>query len=446
MRCTVERRCFGFCLALILLAAGASAADNETGNSIRNLEIGFEQRVRNENWNNLFDFSNGADDEREQIRYRTRVWAKAPLTSTIDLFVGLNQETNQKFGMVNRFDEVVFDNAYLDFKRLFVNGLSLRVGRQDLIRGEGFLLLEGNPGDGSRSIYFNAVNLAYSFRKSKLELLGILNPKRDRFLPRFHDQRKILPEWDEQAVGLYYTDNNLSRTSLEGYYFYKKEVNDYRPRTHPQFQPDRHVSTLGGRVVQKIAKPWTAVSEFAAQWGAQHPGVPIASWAGYGYVKRTFDRPWKPYALGGYWSFAGDNPATRDRIEGWDPIFGRWPKWSELYIYSQFPEVGVGYWTNTSMWQAEAGFAPRKPLGLRFTYYHMGAFHPFSQRGPFGSGTRRGEMFQARVDLAAGPNWKGHVLYEVMPPGNFYRDRGTAYFLRFEVIYQVKATLRAGAL
>jgi hypothetical protein len=285
MGCTVGKRLWRACPAFLLLGAGASAADPEP--DIRHIELGFEQRVRNENWNNLFDFSHGADDEREQVRYRTRVWARAPLSRTIDLFVGLNQETNQKFGKVNKFDEVVFDNAYLDFKKLFVKGLSLRIGRQDLIRGEGFLMLEGNPGDGSRSIYFNAANLAYSFRKSKLELLGILNPKRDRFLPRFHDQRKILPEWDEQAVGFYYTDNNLSRTSIETYYFYKKEVNDYRPSSHPQFQPDRHVSTLGGRVVQRISKPWSATTEWAAQWGAQHPGIPIASWAGYGYLKRT---------------------------------------------------------------------------------------------------------------------------------------------------------------
>ena len=64
------------------------------------------------------------------------------------------------------------------------------------MKGEGFLLFEGDAGDGSRSIYFNAVNLAYSWKKSKLELIGIMSPKRDRMLPRFNDQHKILQDWD----------------------------------------------------------------------------------------------------------------------------------------------------------------------------------------------------------------------------------------------------------
>ena len=34
-------------------------------------------------------------DLRNQIRWRTRLWMNAPVTSNIDFFVGLNQETNQ---------------------------------------------------------------------------------------------------------------------------------------------------------------------------------------------------------------------------------------------------------------------------------------------------------------------------------------------------------------
>jgi len=37
-------------------------------------EFGFEQRVRNEDWNNITDYSDKSNDEREQMRYRTRGW------------------------------------------------------------------------------------------------------------------------------------------------------------------------------------------------------------------------------------------------------------------------------------------------------------------------------------------------------------------------------------
>lgn len=434
-------------VACAALATIAGAQQPESATSARVFEFGFEQRVRNENWNNLYDFSGTGDDEREQIRYRTRVWTRAPITSSIEAFVGLNQETNQRFHSVNKFDEVIIDSAYLDFKRLFVKGLTLRVGRQDFIRGEGFILLEGNPGDGSRSIYFNAVDLAYSFKKSKLELIGILNPKQDRFFPRIHDQHKPLIDYDEQALGFYYTDNNLKKTSLEAYSFYKKEIRDRRAFLNPQLQPDRHVTTTGGRVVHRMSPKWSATGEFALQWGAQHPNIKTSGWGGYGYLKRTFQHPWKPYAMGGYWGMSGDDPATKDRLEGWNPIFSRWPKWSELYLYTLWREVGVGYWTNISMWQGEAGFAPAKPLDFRVTYYHMDSFHPFEgSPSLYGSGTRRGEMFQARMGVRAGKNWQGHVLWENILPGGFYRGQDNAYFLRFEIIYQIKGALRLGSM
>jgi hypothetical protein len=411
------------------------------------VDFGFEQRVRNENWNNILDYSDQADDQRNQIRYRTRVWMKAPLGSKVDFFVGLNQETNQKLGKDNAFDEVIFDAAYLDFKQLFVKGLSLRVGRQNLMRGEGFILLEGNPGDGSRSIYFNGFDLAYARKKAKIEVLGILNPREDRLLPRINPQKKPLQDWNDQALGVYYTNANRKRTSFEAYYFYKKEVKDYLPVKNPQFQPDRHVHTAGGRVVELLTPKWSATGEFATQWGAQHPNTKISAWSGYSYLKRNFTNSWKPYALFGYWAMSGNNPATPGTIGNWDPIFSRWPKWSELYIYSQVREVGVGYWTNLGMWQAETGFSPRKPLNCRLTYYRMNALHPFpGDQRYFGDGTGRGDNIQGRLDFLLNRSLSGHVLYEHQLPGNFYRVQNQGYFLRFEMIYQVKGSVSVNRL
>lgn len=430
-------------LIFVLASASSSSLLSQTAGE-RTLEWGFEQRVRNENWDNIMDCNDSLQDLRNQIRYRTRLWTNIPVSNDIDFYVGLNQETNQivRTRAPWRVDEVIFENAYVDFKKLFVKGLSLRVGRQNLIRGEGFLLLEGNPFDGSRSIYFNAANLAYSWKKSKLELIGILNPRQERFLPHFNDRRRPLIEWDEQALGLYYTDKNHARTSFESYYFYKKEVRDSRAPSNPQFRPDRHTHTAGGRAVHNLTKGFSLTGELALQWGRQHGGTDIRGWGGYGYAKHQFGGPLKPYLLGGWWGFSGDDPATRDRVEGWNPIFSRWPKWSELYLYTLFRETGVGYWTNLGMWQAETGFSPWKPLNCRATYYHMDSFHPFpGSPAIYGSGTARGHIYQGRVDLKAGPRWSGHVLWEHLLPGGFYSAKTPGYFLRFEVIFALKGAL-----
>jgi len=438
----VVYRFIAFSILGLALPAGAQTPPPEP--SV--IEAGVEQRVRNEHWNNLFDFSHKTDDEREQIRYRTRAWARLPLLSTVDLFVGLDQETNQKLGKDNQVDEVVFENLYLDFRRVFAKGLSLRVGRQNLVAGEGFLLRDGTPGDGSRSLYLNAATLAYEFRQSRLELIGILNPSRDRMLPVLNGCAKLLQDWDDQAVAAYYTDRNHKDTGIEAYYFYKKEVRDVLPKSNPQYQPDRHVSAAGARVVRQLGKHWSATGEYALQWGAQHGGRDIRAWGGYGYLKRTWDRRGKPYVLAGYSGMSGDDPKS-NRITGWDPLFSRWPKWSELYIYSQSREKAVGYWTNTSMWRAEAGMAVGRHGALRGTCYKMSAFHPFpGDPNIFSTGLNRGNMLQARYDLAFNPHWRAHALYEELLPGDYYTFAHHAYFVRFEVGYVLTGRFATHAL
>jgi hypothetical protein len=424
-------------------APAAAAPAAAAGQTL--FEYGFEQRVRNEDWNNLMDYNQNLNDKRAQVRYRSRLWMKAALNKDIDFSVGLNQETNEiiKPDKPFRFDEVIFETAYIDFKKLFVKGLSLRVGRQNIMKNEGFLIFEGNPGDGSRTTYFNAAVLAYSWKKSKLEFIGIDDPRTDRFLPRFHPPTRTLNDWSEQALGTYYTDGNLKNTSIEAYYFYKKEVRDQRAATHPLFQPDRHVSTVGGRVVQKFKKGWSATGEFGLQWGAQHPSTQISGRGGYAYVKKTFGAAAKNYVLAGYIGMSGDNPATTGKYEGWDPIFSRWPKYSELYIYSQVNEKAVAYWTNTGMWQMEAVYFPFKPVQCRFTLYHMDAFYPFKGNpATFGTGTARGNLPQVRVDYTRNARWKGHILYERLVPGSYYSVQSPSHFLRFEVTYTLTGIVK----
>ena len=284
--CGSPRALWALSTLLLLIPAAAPAQE------VPEARFGIEQRIRNENWNNLFDFSNLRDDQRNQIRYRSRVWAQLPF-GAVEFNVGLNSETNQKIGMNNTVDEAVFDTLNLNVRRLFAKGLSLKVGRQDLMRGEGLILFEGTSGDGSRSTYFNAIDLAYAFGKSKIEAIGILDPRQDRFLPRINDQHKFLQDWDEQALGLYYTGNHFTNTSIEAYFFHKKELHDRLAPADPQFQPDRRVETAGARLNQRLNPRWSVRAEVAGQWGVQHPTTPIRAWAAYGYFKRQSISPGK---------------------------------------------------------------------------------------------------------------------------------------------------------
>jgi hypothetical protein len=184
----------------------------------------------------------------------------------------------------------------------------------------------------------------------------------------------------------------------------------------------------------------------ATQWGAQHPNLTVSARGGYGYVKKTFGPNGRHYVLGGYIGMSGDDPATATKIENWEPLFSRWPKWSELYIYSQFRERAPSYWTNTGMWQAEMVYVPVRPVNVRLTYYRLQAYHPFNGNPvTFGTGTGRGDMPQVRVDYTPNKYWKFHGLYERLSPGSFYSIKSPSYFLRFEAIFTYTASLKVGA-
>lgn len=436
------------------LPAGRVASPAKTSDNRLLFQYGLEERIRTEDWNNAGDYDGRTDDERRHLRYRTRTWLSLG-NDDVEVYVRLVNEFKKQTLPDARLnmDEVFFDNLYIDIKKTPIPGLSVRVGRQDLNRGEGFILFDGSAGDGSRSAYFNAVDFKYARKKSTLELIGILDPRQDRFLPRIHNQSKYLNERDEQAVGLYYTDRNHKDTDVDAYYFHKKEVHDYRAATNAQFQPDRHIETLGARVVHRFTPSVSASGEFVSQWGAQHANpltsasaADIRAWGGYGYVKKTFAHRMKPYVLGGFWALSGDDPSTANRVEGFDPIFSRWPKWSELYVYSQVPEQGVAYWTNNRMFQAETGFTPWKPVTFRATFYTEDAFHTFAKGKPavFSNGTHRGENVQFRMDCTLTPSLKGHVLYESFAPGTFYTTQSNAYFFRAEIMYTFKGLLGLG--
>jgi len=416
--------------------------------------IGFEERVRSEEWNNITDHSDRVNDGHLHYRMRSRLWATYTLGPDLDLAAGLANENRKVVRPDAAYNgrEIFFETLSVAWR--FQPGWEVKAGRQDLMRGEGFVFMDGGGLDGSRSAYMNAVDLSRKLGKaSKLEFIAISDPRQDRYLPRVNDPAdpNLVPrltEWDEQVLALYYTGREAANTSVDAYYVYKTETRDYRAPGNAMFQPDRRLSTVGGRVDENLGGGWSANAELAWQWGSQAANAAqnlasrdIRAYAGYAHVKKALDAPWKPRFSLGYIALSGSDPHS-NTIGGWDPLFSRWPKWSELYIYSQPAEKGVGYWTNAGMVEAEVRVSPFPFLDLRGTYYHMAAFQaPAAVNGTFGAGKNRGDLWQARLDLKLDERLKGHVLYERLSPGDFYSVRNPGYFFRMEVTYTFRARI-----
>jgi hypothetical protein len=431
-------------LALVLLtvraataqpARGTNQPDESTAPSASEFRLGFEERFRLETWDNIVDHSAAAADHRSQWRFRTRAWAALRLGDRLGFAVGLNNESKGQGDprVPLTRDEAILETLWVDVRP--VRRLSVRAGRQNLQRGDGFILFDGTPGDGSRTAYVNGLDASYAFTaKASLEVIALSNPGRDAYLPVLADTRRALVEWDERLAGLYYTDTRRPGLDVQAYAFYKTERNDPRSPAHPQFQPDRQLGTVGVRVARSFGAAWTLTGEFAGQRGVQVPDIPIRAWGGYLNVRHRLAARWAPTILAGCTALSGDAPGTRT-IEQWDPVMSRWPKWSESYVYTLGPEVGTSYWTNIALWQAEVTMSPSKRTGLRATYYHLTALHPFAGSNPgFGSGNGRGDLVEARLDFTVRDALKGHVMYERLVPGTFYASRDPGYFFRVEML------------
>jgi hypothetical protein len=425
-------------LTLALPASRACAGDSDSLKSNR-LEVGVEERIRSENWGNLRDFSDTRSikgDVQHHVRYRSRAWAKLNLGPRTEAMVGLTDESRKITTPATDFtiDELVFETLYLSQR--FGDRVTVKAGRQNLARGEGILFLDGGPLDGSRMFYYNAVDAAVNLDaagKSRLDVVGISDPYRDKYLPRFNDKDRSLVEWNEAAVALFYSDTRVANTTLEGTYVFKKETFD-PDRGVARTQPDRKIQTFDARAVRRFTGGWTATLEAAGQTGDQTGADTQRGWALVSSVKKSFDAPWKPSLQVGWMGFSGDDSATT-RDEGWDPIFARGAKWSELYLYTLPGERGVGYWTNLSLLQVEVQAAPAKAVNLRATYYRMGAFHAFpGDPTVFATGKKRGDLLQFRADVKANDYLRGHLVGEHLSPGDYYVGQDPAWFWRVEVI------------
>ena len=472
------------------------------------ITYGFDERFRFEGYNNA-DFNSAKADRLNQLRMRTRPYVDINFNKYLEGYLrmgweGIKRTNDASYpsAAVNEqaspymAGELWFDNAYLKLKKFpGVENLSLQAGRFEIVRGDGWLFSDPSGVDGSREGYDNAFDLAYKHKNSNLELIGIDNPKYDEFFPVWNkfpiadasnpsnagtiknyeaskaQTGKQLQEWDQTALGAYYTNRQLKNTDLDGYTFFNKSYGDIRKQTYYTYLPDRHYTLFGGRAVQRAKRvPGLSVTgEFAYEAGTQDSmkaGVPnfaIRAWGGYGYAKKKFNVKTNPYVTAGFWALSGQDPKSRT-VSNFDPLFSRStnmsltgdaPSWSEFYIFSEGYEEGSYYWTNLKMAQVESGVTPAKRLTFVGGYAHLNAMQPFAVNpyhavgsvkpatptaGVFGTGTDRGQLAKVRMLYSITPSIQGYVNLEKFFPGNFYVPHNSGYWFRGEISYRFKGS------
>lgn len=424
-------------------------------------------RLRQEIWDNNFTLDTlntppaplGTTANRNFFRLKSSVWGKLDYDKTAALFLKLTNEMKyylpvsefrEPTGSTSRYveDELIFDNLYAEFnlKKPLNIPVSLKLGRQDFImtHGEGFLIMDGTPGDGSRSFYFDAFKANIQFNENNnLDLIYITNQETDTYLPVMYTPpgKRLLNSSDEQGV-VVYSRNKLSKNvAIEPYYMWKQEE---AFGTTPEL--DLH--TLGIRGTANV-DGWKFEGEFAYQFGEYDGGRDRTGYGGYITAGRKYENvTLKPEWSLGFIYLSGDDPDTRDEDEGFNPLFSRWPKWSELFVFTLVPETTrytrtPAYWTNLLIYRANVrlNFTPQASLWLWYNYLQAAeetriTAGPFA--GMFSNNSKdRGHLPQVQFNYKFTKNIDGYLLWEYFMPGDFYANgKKDANFFRWQI--QVK--------
>ncbi len=334
---------------------------------------------------------------------------------------------------------------YADAKNVFNLPVDVRIGRQDFLGpntyGEGFLILDGTPADGSRTFYFNAAKATVKFNQNNsVDLLYITDPKTDIYMPLlFPEVKRQLTTSNEQGFVVYGRSKINDNLTIEPYYMYKTEK-EFAP-----LNSKLKLNTVGARVVAK-AGTWNFGGEYAYQFGDYSNGTDRTGNGGYIFVGRKYaDLAMKPEFDLRLVYLSGDNPGT-GKNEAWDPLWSRNPYWNELLIYTltteQVKNGGAipGYWSNMEILKAtvKMDLTANTKLALAYQYLWAPEESGISNAMFSNNGKSRGSLPTAILTHNFSKNFDGMVQFEYFIPGNFYKSAAdNASFFRWQLQYRL---------
>lgn len=399
------------------------------------LTFTYTQRIRIETSDNVTWLAADSLSGSSCVRNRTSllsVWKPEP-----KLEFGLKLTNELRYHFVpekkkTEFDQLFVDQFYARFDSISHRPVNLIIGRQDINFGEGFVVMDGGPLDGSRSAYFNAARFDWTVKPSQI-VTGVIayQPRWDGLLPVLHEHNryKALIEQSELDFMLHYS-RPLAKGVLQAY-FLRKQGTAYK--TAPRVD----LNCVGTRVKLPVVSKVTTTAEAAIQFGRRggHDQFSFGGYANAEYatgLKRLLP---KSVTIGGL--FLSGDRFTTDKYEGWDPMWGRWPKWSESYVYALVKERAVAYWTNLASVFVKTSIEISPIVDLNCDFHHLTAprYSNPTLAFPGGGGRTRGNLVIVKLTYKADKNLTGHVLYESFNPGDFYAATASPYgWMRMEVM------------
>jgi hypothetical protein len=420
--------------ATLLAAALISVPARSQDKPAPRLKLIFVERFRFEAWDNAVSLDDAAADASAYTRNRTTLGLDWKPLKNLEVLGKLTNEFRvflaPKTTAFNA-NEVFFDNLYVKWTTTGRRPVTITAGRQDINLGEGFVVADGTPGDGSRSYYFNALRVDAGLAKGHtVTAFAHATEATDKYLPVINTVPRPLAEQPERGLAVYYA-GTFRRTKVDAYAVHKTtEATTLLPAA-------TRTETFGARLVTPLAKPLAVTAEAAYQSGRNGDAGRSATGAiaHFDYDLAGTLPLLEAFTLGGI-LLSGDDPATA-RWEGWDPVFSRWPKWSESYIYTYTGESRPAYWSNLSSLYAQLAFDFGPRSDGHIMVMPMGAGHVTPGDFPGGTGLTRGTLVRGRLNYKISRFMTGRVIWEHFTPGSFYRAGASSYdWLQFELIFR----------
>ena len=426
------------------------------------LNWGADARVRIEYFNDLLTLNpNKPLHEQDYLRFRGRLWSTITPVDDLSFFARLTTEPREWLEpagyspMKGRagvdVTEGVIDGLNVQWKNILQQPASITVGRQDIFLGDGWLVGEGTPYDGSWTTYLDSARLTYELKEQHtvFEAIGIIQDGYDDgWLPTINNQNRIETEQNEKGAIFSVANTSWRAANVTGYFIYKHD--DRLNGVNGKLGDNADIYTIGGRLTGLLCEHWKYSMEGAYQFGRKQDAnvkFPVVSrdyrtidafgcntkliWLAKDKLNNQLNLSFE--------FLSGDNPNSKND-EMFDVLWGRWPRWSEVGLYSYAAETRIGQEANLIRFGPGWSITPMKNLDFSAAYYAL--FSPESVPTREASATLfsrssnfRGHFIQSVLKYKFSPHISGHLWGECLFPGDFYAHTDPMPFLRAEVAF-----------
>jgi len=468
---------------------------NEVKNPVGWFSWGGDMRVRNEYFDNAVSLTPNAQQspifaqvhEQDYFRFRGRLWASIFPTNDLTFNVRLAAEPREfmkpstmdtylyQSGMQWRYG--IIDTLNVQWKKPLDLPATLTVGRQDVFLGDGWLVGDCTPEDGSFTSFLDSARITWDLKEqhTTIDAIALVQYARpDAWLPTIgpstaqgaNPEPLLLTDQNEKGFILWVANKTRPAANLDAFFLYKHDtrINDY---PEASFGDNADIYTIGGQISGLLEDHWKYSVEGAYQFGRKaDPELVVTPSGGlisssqamntyhdivaYGLnSKLTYllkDPLNNQFSLS-FELLSGDNPKTGND-EMFDVLWGRWPRWSELYVYGFIAESRPGQIGNLIRLGPTWNVNPIKAMDFSLSYYALfadvdtptrplnqafglpAADTPFSNNGNF-----RGHYLQSILKYKFTKHLSGLLMGEVLFPGDYYASRNVMDFVRAEVMY-----------